>query len=126
MMRMAGDLTGYVDQMADFLNQDADFAEMIHHFDELMQGPVTQESVDEMNAMIPMINEFIAAYNGLTETTDDDLPLFSEFTLDGLTEAKEGIEGTGEALATLKATDIYKDIALAKEEANSFAKAGRR
>ena len=73
----------------DFLNQDTDFAEMIHHFDELMQGPVTQESVDEMNAMIPMINEFIAAYNGLTETTDDDLPLFSEFTLDGLTEAKE-------------------------------------
>lgn len=59
MMRMAGDLTGYVDQMADFLNQDADFAEMIHHFDELMQGPITQESVDEMNAMIPMINEFI-------------------------------------------------------------------
>ena len=121
MMRMAGDLTGYVDQMTDFLNQDSDFAEMIHHFDELMQGPVTQESVDEMNAMIPMINEFIAAYNGLTETTDDDLPLFSEFTLDGLTEAKEGIEGTGEALATLKATDIYKDIALAKEEANGFA-----
>lgn len=105
----------------DFLNQDTDFAEMIHHFDELMQGPVTQESVDEMNAMIPMINEFIAAYNGLTETTDDDLPLFSEFTLDGLTEAKEGIEGTGEALAMLKATDIYKDIALAKEEANGFA-----
>ena len=121
MMRMAGDLTGYVEQMTDFLNQDADFAEMIHHFDELMQGPVTQESVDEMNAMIPMINEFITAYNGLTETTDDDLPLFSEFTLDGLTEAKEGIEGTGEALATLKATDIYKDIALAKEEANGFA-----
>lgn len=121
MMRMAGDLTGYVEQMTDFFNQDADFAEMIHHFDELMQGPVTQESVDEMNAMIPMINEFITAYNGLTETTDDDLPLFSEFTLDGLTEAKEGIEGTGEALATLKATDIYKDIALAKEEANGFA-----
>ena len=121
MMRMAGDLTGYVDQMTDFLNQDTDFAEMIHHFDELMQGPVTQESVDEMNAMIPMINEFITAYNGLTETTDDDLPLFSEFTLDGLTEAKEGIEGTSEALATLKATDIYKDIALAKEEANGFA-----
>ena len=121
MMRMAGDLTGYVDQMTDFLNQDSDFAEMIHHFDELMQGPVTQESVDEMNAMIPMINEFIAAYNGLTETTDDALPLFSEFTLDGLTEAKEGIEGTSEALATLKATDIYKDIALAKEEANGFA-----
>ena len=89
MMRMAGDLTGYVDQMTDFLNQDTDFAEMIHHFDELMQGPVTQESVDEMNAMIPMINEFITAYNRLTETTDDDLPLFSEFTLDGLTEAKE-------------------------------------
>lgn len=74
-----------------------------------------------MNAMIPIINEFITAYNGLTETTDDDLPLFSEFTLDGLTEAKEGIEGTGKALATLKATDIYKDIALAKEEANGFA-----
>lgn len=110
MMRMAGDLTGYVDQMTDFLNQDIDFAEMIHHFDKLMQGPVTQESVDEMNAMIPMINEFITAYNGLTETTDDDLPLFSEFTLDGLTEAKEGIEGNGEALATLKATDIYKDM----------------
>ena len=68
MMRMAGDLTGYVDQMTDFLNQDTDFAEMIHHFDELIQGPVTQESVDEMNAMIPMINEFITAYNGLTET----------------------------------------------------------
>lgn len=121
LMRMAGDLTGYVDQMTDFLNQDTDFAEMIHHFDELMQGLVTQESVDEMNAMIPVINEFITAYNGLTETTDDDLPLFSEFTLDGLTEAKEGIEGTGEALATLKAADIYKDIALAKEEANGFA-----
>lgn len=41
-----------------------------------MQGPITQESVDEMNAMIPMINEFITAYNGLTETTDDDIPLF--------------------------------------------------
>ena len=121
MMRMAGDLTGYVDRMTDFLNQDADFAEMIHHFDELMQGSVTQESVDEMNAMIPMINEFITAYNGLTETTEDDIPLFSEFTLDGLTEAKEGLEGTGEALATLKANDIYKDIALAKEEANGFA-----
>ena len=46
MMRMAGDLTGYVGRMTDFLNQDADFAEMIHHFDELMQEPVTQESVD--------------------------------------------------------------------------------
>ena len=121
MMRMAGDLTGYVDQMTNYLNQDADFAEMIHHFDELMQGSVTQESVDEMNAMIPMIKEFITAYNGLTETTEDDIPLFSEFTLDGLTEAKEGLEGTGEALATLKANDIYKDIALAKEEANGFA-----
>ena len=120
LMRMAGDLTGYVDRMTAFLNGDADFTEMIRHFDELLQGPATQATVDELNAMIPLINEFIMAYNGLTETTDDDLPLFSEFTLDSLTEAQAGVEATDEALATLKTADIYKDLALAKEEANGF------
>ena len=82
LMAMAADLTSVVDGMFDHFSQDADFMGLVDQFDELLGGPLTQETVDELNALIPVINEFITAYNGMTETTDDDIPLFEEFTLE--------------------------------------------
>lgn len=118
LMAMAADLTGYVDSMSDYLEANADFSDLIGRFDELLQGPKTQETVDELNALLPLVNEFITAYNAITETADDDIALIPEFSLENL---QAEAEAAGEALAALNAADIYKDLALAKEEANGFA-----
>ena len=120
LMAMAADLTGVVDGMFDHFSQDADFMGLVDQFDELLGGPLTQGTVDELNALIPVINEFIAAYNSMTETTDDDIPLFEEFTLEGLQAAQEEIEATGEAIASLDTGDLYRDLAIAREEASRF------
>lgn len=121
LMSMAADLTGHVDGMVDYLEANTDYRDLIDRFDELYAGPQTQESVDELNALVPLINEFIAAYNALTETTQDDIPLLPEFTLEGLQAAQQEIEETGEAIAGLNTADIYKGLALTQEEANGFA-----
>lgn len=118
LMAMAADLTGYVDSMSDYLEANADFSDLIGRFDELLQGPKTQETVDELNALLPLVNEFITAYNAITESTDDDIALIPEFSLENL---QAEAEAAGETLASLNAADIYKDLALAKEEANGFA-----
>lgn len=120
LMAMAADLTSVVDGMFDHFSQDADFMGLVDQFDELLGGPLTQETVDELNALIPVINEFISAYNGITETTDDDIPLFEEFTLEGLQEAQAEIEATEEAIASLDTADLYRDLAIAREEASRF------
>ena len=120
LMAMAADLTGVVNGMFEHFSQDPDFMGLIDQFDELLGGPLTQDTVDELNALIPMINEFIAAYNGITESTDDDIPLFEEFTLEGLQEAQAEIEETEEAIASLDTADLYKDLAIAREEASRF------
>jgi len=120
LMAMAADLTSVVDGMFDHFSQDADFMSLVDQFDELLGGPLTQETVDELNALIPVINEFITAYNGMTETTDDDIPLFEEFTLEGLQEAQAEIEATEEAIASLDTADLYRDLAIAREEASRF------
>ena len=121
LMAMAADLTGYVQNMSDYVEDNADFNGLVKQFDELLQGPHTQESVDELNALLPLINEYIAAYNALTEDTSDDVALIPEFTLENLQAAQEEAEAAGEALAALDTTDIYKGLAMAKEEANGFA-----
>lgn len=120
LMAMAADLTGVVDGMFDYFSQDTDFMSLVDQFDELLGGPLAQDTVDELNALIPVINEFITAYNGLNETTDDDIPLFEDFTLEGLQEAQAEIEATGEAIASLDTSDLYKDLAIAREEASRF------
>lgn len=125
-MGMAADLTGYVDQMTAFVEDHEDFDELIRRFDELLTLPQTQESVDELNALLPVINEFIAAYNALTESTDDDIALIPEFSLEDLRDAAAQVNEMGEALLTLNASDIYKDLAMAKEEANGFASVLKR
>lgn len=63
LMAMAADLTGYVQNMSDYMEANADFNGLVEQFDTLLQGPHTQESVDELNALLPLINEYIAAYN---------------------------------------------------------------
>ena len=120
-MAMAGELTGYVNGMMEYVNEHTDFSDLISRFGELYQGDLTQESVDELNALVPLINEYIAAYNNLTETTDDDIPMISEFTLEGLQEAQTEIEATGEAIASLDTSDLYKNLAIAREEASLFS-----
>ena len=52
---------------------------------------------------------------------EDDIPLLPEMTLEGLEEARQQVEETAEAIATLDTSTIYKDLAVAKEEANGFA-----
>ena len=121
LMAMAADLTGYVNNMVDFVDSNADFGDLIKHFDELYSAPLSQDSVNELNQLVPLINEFITAYNALTETTEDDIPLFPEFTLEGLEEARQQVEETAEAIAKLDTSTIYKDLAVAKEEANGFS-----
>ncbi len=118
LMAMAANLTGYVKGMKDYLAANADFSDLISRFDELSQGSYTQETVDELNALLPAINEFITAYNTLTESTDDDIALIPEFSLENLRQEAEAAE---EALVSLSTADIYKNLALAREEANGFA-----
>lgn len=121
LMAMAADLTGYVDGMTQFMTDNADFAPLVSRFDELLDAPRTQETVDELNSLLPLINEYITAYNALTETTDDDIPLIPEFTLESLQAVQEEAVAATEALASMNTADIYKDLAIATEEANGFA-----
>lgn len=120
-MAMAADLTGHVQNMSDYMESNADFNGLVERFDALLQGPHTQESVDELNELLPLINEYIAAYNAMTEDTADDIPLIPEFTLESLQAVQEEAEAASEALATLNTTDIYQGLAMAREEANGFA-----
>ena len=120
LMAMAADLSGYVTNMVDFVDANADFSDLIHRFDELSSQPLTIESANELNSLIPIINEFISAYNAMTETTDDDFPLLGEILIDDLVTVKENIEEINEAVAALDTASIYKDLAVAKEEANGF------
>ena len=91
LMAMAADLSGYVTNMVDFVEANADFSDLIHRFDEFSSQPLTVESANELNALVPIINEFISAYNALTETTDDDFPLLGEVLLEDLGRANEEI-----------------------------------
>ena len=120
-MAMAADLTGYVQNMSDYMESNADFNGLVERFDALLQGPHTQESVDGLNELLPLIDEYIAAYNAMTEDTADDIPLIPEFTLESLQAVQEEAEAASEALATLNTTDIYQGLAMAREEANGFA-----
>ena len=121
LMAMAADLSGYVTNMVDFVEANADFSDLIHRFHELSSQPLTVESANELNALVPIINEFISAYNALTETTDDDFPLLGEVLLEDLGRANEEITEVSEAVTKLDTASIYKDLAVAKEEANGFA-----
>ena len=60
LMAMAADLSGYVNNMVDYVNDNADFSELITRFDELYSAPLSPESVQEMNQLVPLINEFIS------------------------------------------------------------------
>ncbi|MGN0763624.1 MAG: phage tail tape measure protein, partial [Aristaeellaceae bacterium] len=120
LMAMAADLTGKVDAMAEYVDAHADFDGIIKRFDELLGGEQTQETVDELNSLLPVVNEFITAYNALTETTDDDIPLFPEFTLDSLRQAQQEMEATEESIASLDTDELYRKLAIAREEANRF------
>ncbi len=120
-MAMAADLTGYVDGMTQFMTDNADFAPLVSRFDELLDAPQTQETVDELNSLLPFINEYITAYNALTEPTDDDIPLIPEFTLESLQAVQEEAAAATEALTSMDTADIYSDLAIATEEANGFA-----
>lgn len=121
LMSMAADLTGYVDGMTQFVEDNSDFSGLVEQFDMLLQTPHTQETVDELNALLPLINEYISAYNALTDSTEDDIPLIPEFTLESLQDVQEQAEATGAALASMNTADVYKGLELAKEETNGFA-----
>ena len=116
LMAMAADLTGYVQNMSDYMESNADFNGLVERFDALLQGPHTQESVDELNELLPLINEYIAAYNAMTEDTADDIPLIPEFTLESLQAVQEEAEAASEALATLNTTEsLRKTLAAYKD-----------
>ena len=77
-MAMAAELSGYVDNMVDYMDANSEFTELIKRFDELQSMPLTLDSIDELNHLAPLINEYISAYNALTDTPDDDLPVLGE------------------------------------------------
>lgn len=83
LMAMAADLSGYVNGMVDYVEANSEFGDLIKRFDELYSAPLSQENVDELNLLLPLVNEYIAAYNALTETAEDDIPLIPEFSLEG-------------------------------------------
>ena len=120
LMAMAADLSGYVNSMMDYVDANADFSEIFKRFDELSSQPLTVESANELSDLVPIINEFIAAYNALTETTDDDFPLLGEILLEDTEGVKAAVADTAETIASLDTSTIYKDLAVAKEEANGF------
>ena len=120
LMAMAADLSGYVNSMMDYVDANADFSEIFKRFDELSSQPLTVESANELSDLVPIINEFIAAYNALTETTDDDFPLLGEILLEDTEGVKAAVADTAEAIASLDTSTIYKDLVVAKEEANGF------
>ena len=119
-MAMAAELSGYVDNMVDYMDANSEFTELIKHFDELQSMPLTLDSVNELNQLVPLINEYISAYNALTDTTDDDLPVLGEFLLDDLEAANAAISEVSDAIAKLDTASVYKDLAVAREEANGF------
>ncbi len=121
LMAMAADLTGHVNKMTRFVEDNADFGALVNQFDDLLDAPRTQETVDQLNALLPLINEYITSYNSLTPSTDDDIALIPAFTLETLQAVAATAEEAGVAIASMSTADIYKDLALAKEEANGFA-----
>ena len=74
-----------------------------------------------INSLVEQINEILTSYNALMEAGEEPLPLLPEATAESLQQMKEAAEAAENALAALNTTDIYKGLALAKEEANGFA-----
>lgn len=111
LMAMAAHLTGYVDKMAGFVEDNADFGALIGRFDELLKGPRTQETVDELNVLLPLINEYITAYNALTVSTEDDIPLIPLFTLESLQELDAAEEAVGKMTALQKELEESRKLA---------------
>lgn len=70
-----------------------------------------------MNALVPQINEYIKAYNALTETTDDDIPLLTEILpTDEAEQAIENLQLLSGALESYFAkTKKAKEAEAAKE-----------
>ena len=78
-MAMAGDLMSFVNGLFDFMGQDSEMMALFEQFDRLYQAPRTEENVAALNAMLPAMNAYISAYNALTDTDADDIPLLTEF-----------------------------------------------
>ena len=77
-MVMASDLTNYVNQLFAFMTTNPEFTQLMAQFDELYAAPRTNDNVAALNALLPAINGYIEAYNTLTQTNADDIPLLTE------------------------------------------------
>ena len=120
LMAMAAELSAYVNRMVDYVEANADFSELIRRFDTLSAGAKTQENIEELNALIPLINEYITAFNALQGTEENVIPLIQPISSEELAHAKQEADAVKEAIASLDTSTIYKDLAMAKEEANGF------
>lgn len=120
LMAMAADLSGYVSDMVEYVENNADFSDLVQRFDTLSAGTKTQESIDELNELIPLINEYIAAYNALNGAEKGEIPLIQPLSAEDLEKTKENATAVQDTIAALDTATIYKDLAMAKEEANSF------
>ena len=91
---------------------------MDQYYEELLSGT---PDVETLNTLIEQINDIIETKNKLLPEGSQPLPLLPEITVETLAQINEELEETQELMTSLDASDIYKDLALAKEEANGFA-----
>lgn len=80
-----------------------------------------QPDIDIANSLIEQINEILSSYNELREVGQEPLPLLPKLTAESLQTVRKEAETAVEALASMNTTDIYKGLAMAREEANGFA-----
>ena len=119
MTAIAADLKGKQEELYAFMQDNPRLHGLLDQYEEELQS--AEPDLEAANALIEQINEILASYNALREAGEEPLPLLPELTAEGLQEIRAEAEAAGEALAALDTTDIYKGLAMAKEEANGFA-----
>ena len=116
---IAADLKAKQEELYAFMQDNPRLHGLLNQYEEELQS--AEPDLEAANALIEQINEILASYNTLREAGEEPLPLLPELTAEGLQEIRAEAEAAGEALAALDTTDIYKGLAMAKEEANGFA-----
>ena len=113
---IAADLKAKQEELYAFMQDNPRLHGLLNQYEEELQS--AEPDLEAANALIEQINEILASYNALREAGEEPLPLLPELTAEGLQEIRAEAEAAVEALDT---TDIYKGLAMAKEEANGFA-----
>ena len=116
---IAADLKAKQEELYAFMQDNPRLHGLLNQYEEELQS--AEPDLEAANALIEQINEILASYNTLREAGEEPLPLLPELTAEGLQEIRAEAEAAGEALASLDTTDIYKGLAMAKEEANGFS-----